>query len=73
MTTITVKQPLSLVVGPNGQGGFQPFSITGDSDHEVELKNQQIISILKTRKEIATAYSASTSGLVVPESGLIKG
>lgn len=70
---LTVRQPLSLVIGPDGQGGFQPFSITGDSDKEVEIKLAQVISVMQTRKEIASAYSATTSGLVVPESGLIKG
>lgn len=73
MTTTTIKQPLSLVVDPQGNAGFQPFSMTGDSDGEVEIKNQQIISILKTRKEISSAYNTTTGGLVVPEQGLIRG
>ena len=69
--SIVIKKPLTLVFGPEG-AAFQPYTITGDSDNEVTIRMHTVISVLKTKGEIATAYSGATSGLVVPEKqGLI--
>ena len=68
---IKIKKPLSLIVGPQG-AAFQPFTMTGDSDNDVDIRSHTIISVLKARSDVATAYSGATSGLVVPEQqGLI--
>lgn len=68
---IKVKKPLSLIVGPQG-AAFQPFTMTGDSDNEVSVRITTVVSVLKSRSDVATAYSSATSGLVVPEQqGLI--
>lgn len=71
MRAIVVKKPLTLVIGPQG-AAFQPFTMTGNSDNEVDILLTAVVSVLPSRSEIATAYGAATSGLVVPESsGLI--
>jgi hypothetical protein len=71
MYNVIIKKPLTLVIGPQG-AAFQPFTMTGNSDAEVNIRLSAVVSILSARGEIATAYSAATSGLVVPEaSGLI--
>lgn len=73
MAGVTIKRPLTLVVAPDGNANFQPFSFTGDSEGEVTVRSSQVIAIMKTRGEIGQAYSAATNGLVVPDTGLIKG
>jgi hypothetical protein len=68
---LTIKKPLTLAVGPQG-AAFQPFTMTGNSDGEVNVHISSVVAIMSARSEIATAYGAATSGLVVPEkSGLI--
>lgn len=69
----TIRRPLILAVGPDGNASFQPFSFTGDSEGEVTVRSTQVVAIMKSRGEISQAYSAATSGLVVPNSGLIRG
>lgn len=71
MRSVVIKKPLTLVIGPQG-AAFQPFTMTGNSDAEVDILLTAVVSVLQSRGEIATAYGAATSGLVVPESsGLI--
>lgn len=68
---ITIARPLTIAIGPQG-AAFQNFTITGDSEGEVDLRADKIVSVLKTNKETTEAYRAATSGLVVPETqGLI--
>lgn len=67
----TIKRPLTLAVGPQG-AAFQPFTMTGESDGDVDIKSSKVVALLKSNKETSDAYRAATSGLVVPEaSGLI--
>lgn len=73
MSGVTIRRPLILVVGQDGNAGFQPFTFTGDSEGEVTVRTMQVVAIMKSRSEISKAYSAATSGLVVPDSGLIRG
>jgi hypothetical protein len=70
-TGVSIKKPLTLVISQQG-GAFQPFTITGDTDGEMVIRAHSIVSLLKTRYDVATAYTGATSGIVVPESkGLI--
>ena len=68
-TDFVVKKPLTLVFGQ--QISFQPFTVTGDSEGEVVLRDDKIVSVLQTNKETTKAYQYATSGLVTPDSGLI--
>ncbi|MBG10775.1 MAG: hypothetical protein CMD92_06365 [Gammaproteobacteria bacterium] len=64
-----LKKPLTLVYGK--QISFQPFTVTGDSENEVVLYSDKIVSVLQTNKETTKAYQSATSGLVTPDKGLI--
>ena len=65
-----VKKPLTLVYGQ--QISFQPFTVTGDSEGEVVLHRDKIVSVLRTNTETTKAYTAATSGIIAPEKkGLI--
>lgn len=64
-----IKKPLTLVYGQ--QISFQPFTVTGDSEGEVVLHYDKIVSVLQTNKETTKAYQSATSGLVTPDKGLI--
>lgn len=65
-----IKKPLTLVYGQ--QISFQPFTVTGDSEGEVVLHYDKIVSVLKTNAETTKAYTAATSGVIAPETkGLI--
>jgi len=68
-TDFIVKKPLTLVFGK--QISFQPFTVTGDSEGEVVLRDDKIVSVLRTNKETTKAYQSATSGLVTPDKGLI--
>lgn len=66
----TINKALTVAIGPQG-AAFQPFTVTGDSEKEVEFKTDKIISVLKTNKQTTEAYRAATSGIIVPEEGLV--
>lgn len=69
--TVVLTRPLTIAFGPQG-AAFQPFTMTGDSEGEVSFMKDKVVAILKTNKETTDGYRQATSGLVVPESGLIK-
>ena len=69
--TIVLTRPLTIAFGPQG-AAFQPFTMTGDSEGEVSFMKDKVVAILKTNKETTDGYRQATSGLVVPEGGLIK-
>lgn len=70
-TVISINRPLTIAFSAQG-AAFQPFTLTGDSDGEIDFNRDKVVVILKTNKHTADAYRAATSGLVVPEkSGLI--
>ena len=65
-----IKKPLTLMYGQ--KISFQPFTVTGDSENEVVLHADKIVSVLQTNKETTKAYTAATSGIIAPEKkGLI--
>ena len=65
-----IKKPLTLMYGQ--KISFQPFTVTGDSEGEVVLHRDKIVSVLQTNKETTKAYTAATSGIIAPEKkGLI--
>jgi hypothetical protein len=65
-----LNKALTVAIGPQG-AAFQPFTVTGDSEKEVEFKTDKIISVLKTNKQTTEAYRAATSGIIVPKEGLV--
>ena len=69
--TVVLTRPLTIAFGPQG-AAFQPFTMTGDSEGEVSFMKDKVVAILKTNKETTDGYRQATSGLVVPEGGLIK-
>ena len=65
-----IKKPLTLVYGK--QISFQQFTVTGDSNNEVVLMADKIVSVLQTNSETTKAYTAATAGVIAPETkGLI--
>ena len=66
----TITKPLTIAMGPKG-AAFQTFTVTGDSEKNVQFKSNKIISILKTRKDTADSYIEATSGIIVSPVGSI--
>ena len=46
--------------------------MTGDSEGEVSFMKDKVVAILKTNKETTDGYRQATSGIVLPDSGLVK-
>lgn len=64
---VIVDQPVMLVQSPEGQMGFQAFSMTGDATGQVEFQGKNVVAVVDTRSDIAQSYRSATSGIVVPE------
>ena len=64
----TIKKPLTIAMGPKG-AAFQTFTVTGDSEYDVQFKSNKIISVLKTRKDTADSYTQATSTIITPDKG----
>ena len=60
-----IKKPLTLMYGQ--KISFQPFTVAGDSEGEVVLHRDKIVSILLTNSETTKAYTAPTAGVIAPE------
>jgi hypothetical protein len=69
-SSTTITKPLTIAMGPKG-AAFQTFTVTGDSEKNVQFKSNKIISILKTRKDTADSYIEATSGIIVSPVGSI--
>ena len=66
-STVLTK-PLTVAIGPKG-AAFQTFTVTGDSEKNVQFKSNKIISVLKTRKDTADSYTQATSTIITPGKG----
>lgn len=64
----TITKPLTIAMGPKG-AMFQTFTVTGDSEYDVQFKSNKIISVLKTRKDTADSYTQATSTIITPDKG----
>jgi len=64
----TITKPLTIAMGPKG-AAFQTFTVTGDSEYDVQFKSNKIISVLKTRKDTADSYTQATSTIITPGKG----
>ena len=67
-SSTTITKPLTIAMGPKG-AAFQTFTVTGDSEKNVQFKSNKIISILKTRKDTADSYTQATSTIITPGKG----
>ena len=65
---IVITKPLTIAMGPKG-AAFQTFTVTGDSEYDVQFKSNKIISVLKTRKDTAASYTEATSTIITPDKG----
>ena len=68
---IVLSRPLTIAFSQQG-AAFQPFTMTGDSEGEVSFMKDKVVAILKTNKETTDGYRQATSGIVLPDSGLVK-
>jgi hypothetical protein len=70
-THVTLTRPLTIAFGQQGVT-FQPFTVTGSSEGEVNIYKDKIIAMMKTNDDTTNGYRTATSGIVVPETtGLI--
>lgn len=61
-TTITLKKPMSIVMGQQGVG-LGPFAVTLNPDVQVAINKHATLFVHKTDGEMAKQYIASTSGI----------
>ena len=66
LSGLSLRQPLTLVMSPQG-AVFQQFTVTGDTDNTVVIRQHAVSAVVKTNSEIASAYTNATSGIVMPE------
>ena len=67
-TYVVITKPLTIAMGPKG-AAFQTFTVTGDSESNVQFKQEKVIAMLKTRKDTADSYTQATSTIITPDKG----
>jgi len=63
-TAVVVAKAMSLSINQQGVG-LTPYMFSVDLDNSFKINTSHIISIVKTTKEIASAYMQQTSGLTL--------
>jgi hypothetical protein len=61
-TEVIVRKPLMLIAGQNG-AAFAPFMFTVDAETKIPIKLANVICIVKTDTDAASAYLQSTTSI----------
>ena len=64
--TMEIKQPLTVMMAPNGGIALMSFMVSLPDDGIVEINTKDIISIIKTRKELADGYIRQVTNVELP-------
>lgn len=73
---VTISKPMMMVLSQdrNGMPGIQmvPFwMLGGDKDSKYPINRSHVVCMIKAGSEAVKGYTAHTSGLAIPSSGLI--
>lgn len=70
-THVTLQRPLTISFSQQGVS-FQAFTVTGESEGEVDIMRDKVIAMMQTNADTCKSYRSATSSIVVPEKkGLI--
>ena len=74
--SVTITKPMMMILSQdrNGNPGIQmvPFwMLGGDKDTKHVINRSHIVCLIKAGSEAVKGYTAHTSGLAIPSSGLI--
>ena len=70
MLNYTVSKPLVCVLSPNGMGLTQ-WVMTASLDHNFTIPKNAVMTINRTRKDIADQYITSTTGIAPASAGIL--
>jgi len=62
---LTIKKPMVVTMAQQGFG-LMPYSLTINSDADIEISQEHVVFVSKTLKEVADAYIKQTTGLMMP-------
>lgn len=62
--SITVTKPLMLVAGEQGMG-LAPYMFTVNPDAKIDLRLNNVITIVKTEENASKMYTQQTTGIAV--------
>lgn len=70
MSTITVRNPLTLMNSRDGGLQYSPITFLGDPEKPIVLHN--VLFETEPSVELVTSYKTQVSGILMPQQGVIK-